>query len=247
MAREVLREGPTAENRPTHDLESLFYVLLWVCSNYSGPNNAVREDKYRKRMPIMRWVDALLDLDEISDTKAGHISSDEYFSRRILDHYAPYFEDLKECSNELRCLFAVPNVDVTHDTMLVILRRTFVQLKPEYNLEGQKDNTTEDKEDMEIEGEDDEENEAEAEGEEGIEIDGDDEENEADEEQDEEEDSDDGMVIAQSGLDLNLRPLHILPYTKVTRVPLQAAITTYPIGRARSSSPCPQYIRAHAP
>ena len=27
--------------------ESLFYILLWVCSNYSGPNNAVREDEKR--------------------------------------------------------------------------------------------------------------------------------------------------------------------------------------------------------
>ena len=112
------------------------------------------------------------------------------------------------------------------------------------------DHTAGDGEDTEIE--EDDENEAETEGEEDIEVDGDADENEAEEEQEEdddddeeEEDSDDGMVIVQSGLDLNLRPLPFLPYTKVTRVPPQAAITTYPIGRARSSSPCPQYTHAH--
>jgi hypothetical protein len=261
MAREILRDGPKADNRPTHDLESLFYVLLWICSNYSGPNNAVREDKKRKNMPIMMWVDTVLSLDQISDTKAGHISSDEYFTRRILDHYAPYFEDLKACSSELRCLFTTSDVDVTHNAMLVILRRTLLQLKPEYDSEGQKD---EDEEDVEIEGEDNEENEADV-ADEDIEIQGDsDEENEAEaadedmeiqedgdeenddddddeEEEQEEEDSDDGMIITQSGLGLNLRPLQFLPYTKVTRVPPRAAMITYPFGRARSSSPCPQH------
>jgi hypothetical protein len=255
MAREILCDGPKANNRPTHDLESLFCVLLWICSNYSGPNNMVREDEKRKNMPIMMWVDTVLSLDQISDMKAGHISSDEYFTRRILDHYAPYFEDLKACSSELWCLFTTSNVDVMHNAMLVILCRTLLQLKPEYDSEGQKD---EDEEDMEIEGEDDEENEAEV-ADEDTEIQGDsDEENEVeavdedieiqedgdeenDDDDEEEEDSDDGMIITQSGLGLNLRPLQFLPYTKVTRVPPGAAMTTYPFGCARSSSPCPQH------
>jgi hypothetical protein len=226
MAREILRDGSKAENRPTHDLESLFYVLLWICSNYCGPNNAVREDAKRKDMPIMMWVDTILSLDQISDTKAGHISSDEYFTKRILDHYAPYFEDLKACSNELRCLFTVSDADVTHDAVLLILRRTLRNLHPEYDLE---DHTIDDKEDIELEDEDDE-DEKQAE-----------EEMEEEEEEEEEEDIDDDMAVAQSGLGLNLRPLQFLPYTTVTRVPPRAAMTTYPIGRARSSSPCPQY------
>ena len=191
------------------------------------------------------WVDTVLTLDQISDTKAGHISSEEYFTKRVLNHYAPYFQDLKACSNELRCLFTASDTDVTHDAMLVILRRCLLQLKPEYDSEGQND-YTDDEEDMEIEEQDDEENEAEV-ADEDMEIqeDGDEEnQEEEEEEEEEEEDSDDGMIIAQSGLGLNLRPLRFLPYTKVTRVPPRAAITTYPIGRARSSSPCPQYAHA---
>lgn len=102
MARKILHDSAEAENRLTHDLESLFYVLLWICSNYSRPNNAVRDDAKHKHMPIMLWVDTVLALNQISNMKAGHIMSDEHFSKWILDYYPPYFEDLKVCSNELQ-------------------------------------------------------------------------------------------------------------------------------------------------
>jgi hypothetical protein len=95
-------------------------------------------------------------------------------------------------------------------------------------------------EDTEIQGDSDEENEAEA-ADEDIEIQEDSDEENDDDDEEEEEDSDDGMIITQSGLGLNLRPLQFLPYTKVTHVPPWAAITTYPFGRACSSSPCPQH------
>ena len=36
---------------PMHDLESLFYILLWICSNYSRANNAVRTDSKYKNIP----------------------------------------------------------------------------------------------------------------------------------------------------------------------------------------------------
>ena len=44
-AIEIFCDGSNTTNRPTHDLESLFYVLLWICSNYSRPNNSIRNDK----------------------------------------------------------------------------------------------------------------------------------------------------------------------------------------------------------
>jgi hypothetical protein len=212
MAREILRDGSAASNRPTHNLESLFFVLLWICSNYSGPSNAVRGDEKRKDIPIMMWADTQSTLEMIGDLKSGHICNEENFNKRILDYYAPYFEDLKECSNELRRLFTPASdiyIDVTHDAMLVVLRRTFFKLKPEYDSEGQKGHTAEDEEEQEEDEDEDEEEEEEEEG------------------------------------DLNLRPLRFLPHTMVTRVQPQAAITTYPFGRARSSSPCLQYTHAH--
>ena len=188
------------------------------------------------------WVDTQSTLEQISDMKARHISNEVHFNKRILNYYAPYFEDLKECSNELRCLFTASNIDVTHDAMLNILRRTFVELKPEYDSEGRKDHTAEDKVDMETKEEVDDENEAE-----DIEVEGDDGGNRAEEDEgeEEEEEEEDDKIMAQSGLDLNLQPLRFLPHTKVTRVPPQPAITTYPFGHARSSSPCPQYTHAH--
>jgi hypothetical protein len=80
MARAILCDGSKAENKPMHDLESLFYVLLWICSNYCGPNNALRDNSKCKHLPIMRWADTIMTFEEISNMKAGHISSEDYFN-----------------------------------------------------------------------------------------------------------------------------------------------------------------------
>jgi hypothetical protein len=206
----------------------------------------VRGDENRKDIPIRMWVGTQSTLEEISNMKARHILNEEHFNKRILNYYAPYFEDLKECSNKLRCLFTASDIDVTHNAMLVILHRTFIKIKPEYDSEGWKDHTAEDKVDMETEEEVDDEDEVE-----DIKVEGDDGGNGAEEDKGEEEEEDkddddeeDDMIMAQSGLDLNLRPLCFLPHTNVTCVPPQVTITTYPFGRACSSSPCPQYTHA---
>jgi hypothetical protein len=49
-------------------------------------------------------------------------------------------------------LFTASNTDVSHDTVLVILHRTLLNLQPEYDSEGREDHTTvEDEEDIEME------------------------------------------------------------------------------------------------
>ena len=206
MAREILRDGAKAKHRPTHDLESVFYVLLWICSNYSRPNNAIRNNPRQKHRPILSWVNTRASLEEISDTKAGHISSDAQFTTRILDYFAPYFEDLKVCSNELRCLFTASDTqDATHDAMLVILHRTLLNLQPEYELEGGEVHTTEDEmEDMGDMGDNDDKDKA-GEG----------------------EDSD-----SSSGPDLNLRPTRLVicipPPWAITTYPVDGARSSSP-------------------
>ena len=221
MAIEILHDGSKTKNRPTHDLESLFYVLLWICSNYSGPNNSIRNDPKYKDMPILSWVDNIRSLDQISDTKAGHISNEEHFTNRILDYYPPYFEDLKPCSSELRGLFAVSDhnnrrKDVTHDEVLVILRRTLRNLQPEYESECGEDHTAE--EDMEDDEDEDEDNDDDDDGD----GDGDGDEND----------------VAESA-----KPFPFLFENRVIGVSPRVAITTYSIDGARSSSPCPQHNR----
>ena len=98
MAIEILCDGSKTKSRPTHDLKSLFYVLLWIYSNYSGPNNSIPNDPKYKDMP---WVNNICHLNQISVIKARHISNEEHFTNRILDYYPPYFKDLKPCSSEL--------------------------------------------------------------------------------------------------------------------------------------------------
>ena len=80
MAIEILHYGSKSKNRLTHDLEALFYILLWICSNYSRPNNSIRNDPKYKDMPILLWVNNIHSLDQISNIKAGHISNKEHFT-----------------------------------------------------------------------------------------------------------------------------------------------------------------------
>ena len=44
MSIEVLHNAGNKEikQRPTHDLESIFYVLLYICTLYKGPDDLKR-------------------------------------------------------------------------------------------------------------------------------------------------------------------------------------------------------------
>ena len=104
--------------------------------------------------------------------------------------------------------------DVTHDEVLVILRRTLHNLQPEYESECGEDHTAE--EDMEDDEDEDDDNDDDDDG------DGDGDEND----------------VAESA-----KPFPFLFENRVIGVSPWVAITTYSIDGARSSSPCPQHNR----
>lgn len=131
MARDILLHGTKVEHRPSHDLESLFFVFIWICSNYDGPGNSLRSSKKRKSLPIQHWVDTDKLFSEIANIKLGHCVAAGPFKTWILDYYLPYFEDLKDCSEELRQLFDINRPNATHKEMLAILERAFQGLKDE--------------------------------------------------------------------------------------------------------------------
>ncbi len=54
MAIEILEgEGKTTVHSYYHDLESLFYILIWVCTMYSGPNGAVRDKTFNYKESVL--------------------------------------------------------------------------------------------------------------------------------------------------------------------------------------------------
>ena len=126
MAIEILFEGAKVPQCITHDLESLFYVLIWICTMYKEPWNHERVFHKEEHLPLFSWYDNTSGrLDINADTKSRHCGTLATFTMRILNHFAPYFDDLKECCLGLWSLFfSEPRVDISHDEMHDIHQKT---------------------------------------------------------------------------------------------------------------------------
>src|SRR5204863_2376555 len=89
MAIEVLK-GKAHTYR--HDLESFFYVFLWVIIRYGQETDKNLPKKSRLR----RWYAGTYE--DIADMKRGHMSAFE----EITAEFPPMFEDVKGLAEELR-------------------------------------------------------------------------------------------------------------------------------------------------
>ena len=125
MAIEILFEGIKVPHHVTHDLESLFYMLVWICTMYKGPWNQERVFQKGEHLPLFLWYDNTLGrLDINADTKSRHCGTLAMFTMRILNHFTPYFDDLKECCQSLWSLFfSEPRVDISHVEMCDVLQK----------------------------------------------------------------------------------------------------------------------------
>ncbi|KAF8958358.1 hypothetical protein BDZ97DRAFT_1762234 [Flammula alnicola] len=113
------------EQKPRHDLESFFYVLLWICWHYAGPNNAERQNFDIMQTHIKTWI-AADTFEEVGDIKGlAMTSAAGAFDKAILRLFAPYFEDLKPCVEKLRKkMFPELNTDIEYQDVIDILEET---------------------------------------------------------------------------------------------------------------------------
>ncbi|KAI6006096.1 hypothetical protein EDD15DRAFT_2151332, partial [Pisolithus albus] len=95
MAIDLLREynSPSKDFTHTfsHDLESLIYVLIWICILYQAPNE-IRSDRTIEQTCLKHWALAKTstDIRNLWDQKVGQLST-----RSVLSEFMPYFELLK--------------------------------------------------------------------------------------------------------------------------------------------------------
>jgi len=94
---ELLKYG--IPHRVAHDLESVIYVLLFICTHLQGPHNAVRdpplyggENSSEHPSAIKNW---LLTKDPSIVGQLKFSSMMGYFEEDILPHISPYFKPLK--------------------------------------------------------------------------------------------------------------------------------------------------------
>ena len=95
MAIDLLQEYTSPSNNFTHtfshDLESLIYVLVWICVLYQAPNE-IRSDRTIEQTCLKQWALAKTtnDIQALCDQKLGQLAS-----RSVLSDFTPYFEPLK--------------------------------------------------------------------------------------------------------------------------------------------------------
>lgn len=131
------RQKQIIDHRPADDLESLFYVLLWICMLYDGPNKCPRTDIPFERTPLYKWAEqdfARGDFEMCSLSKFQLMTSSDT-ATVLSDHITPYFKCLEPFLLEWRDLIGstfdkhdrVPAVQ--HDVVLEILNRALTHIR----------------------------------------------------------------------------------------------------------------------
>ena len=121
MALEImLNGGKKFRHELRHDLESIFYVLVWVCCHMLGPE-VERHDAHG--LPIREWCNMGSNLRKLGLVKLSHIADSE---DSLLGHFTTYWNDFKPFIRSLITAFwpngfRNPN-SITSEKMLMILR-----------------------------------------------------------------------------------------------------------------------------
>src|ERR1700678_1624931 len=130
MALEImLKSGKNVRHELRHDLESLLYVVFWLCNHMIAPG--VERELVDKNTPYIRgWCNMALSLQGLGHLKLAHIVDAE---RTILAEFTPYWEDFKPFAKHLLAEFfpvsaANPN-KITSAKMLEILNEALSAVK----------------------------------------------------------------------------------------------------------------------
>ncbi|KAI1291224.1 serine/threonine-protein kinase Sgk2 [Xylaria venustula] len=104
MAVEVLRK---TDHTYRHDLESFFYVLLWMCARQSWKNGFARGEKPPKESILRRWE--IGTFDSIADAKEGHMTANSI--KRIIGKFPRLLDIVKPLCLKIRKILFPLNKD----------------------------------------------------------------------------------------------------------------------------------------
>ncbi|KAJ4308018.1 hypothetical protein N0V84_012350 [Fusarium piperis] len=108
MAVEVLRR---VDHTYRHDLESFFYVLLWMCARQSWHNDFPEPEEKPRQSLLRKWE--IGSFQDIADAKEGHMTVNGL--ERIMDEFPKALADVKPlCMNIKRILFPLDRDGRTH-------------------------------------------------------------------------------------------------------------------------------------
>lgn len=135
MALDVLiGESGGIQHEPRFDLESLFYVLIYLCINLKGPENRVRptEDMAKfTSFPVAEWFRAEGSFRHLGRAKLSQLQT---FEVSIVPYISPYFWDLIPCIRKFHKALCPGgdsrNSPITHHQVIDIFEET-LNLLPE--------------------------------------------------------------------------------------------------------------------
>jgi Fungal protein kinase len=124
------------DHQPADDLESLFYVLVWICILYDGPNNSPRTDVSFQHTPVYQWAEqdfARGDFSMCLLSKFKLMTSHD--TTALTNHITPYFKCLEpfllEWRNKIGMAFdkddEVPPMQ--HADVLEILNKALTHIR----------------------------------------------------------------------------------------------------------------------
>ena len=121
----LLSRAKRVQHKPQFDLESLFYVLIYLCINLKGPQNQIHtaDNLSFSSFPVAEWFSAEGSFTHLGHMKLSHLQT---FETSVLDFFAPYFNDLKPCIRALHLALCptgdLHNSPITHDKMIAIFK-----------------------------------------------------------------------------------------------------------------------------
>jgi hypothetical protein len=80
-----------------HDLESIFWLLFWICIHYTGPNG---EGRVAPRFEKWNFADT----EELAEIKKGTVGHEGDFLKMAGEHFTTYYKSLIPWVNKLRRL-----------------------------------------------------------------------------------------------------------------------------------------------
>jgi hypothetical protein len=98
-----------------HDLESILYVILWICTSMEGPGIERRvADPLFMDLPLRAWFNSDADMLNLGYIKLGHIVDAE---RAILGNFPPFWDSFKPFVRELlKAFFPISPISGSHIT-----------------------------------------------------------------------------------------------------------------------------------
>jgi len=84
------------KHRPVHDIESIFYVMLYFCMQFKGPGIRRTPKDIKALMPFVfnDWFLTNLTFRGMADKKWTDL---QFFKECFIDKFDSYFDDLKPC------------------------------------------------------------------------------------------------------------------------------------------------------